>query len=203
MSSELKNRASENDLESVLRGLASADAEARQLVDGLTDKQLNWHPNGTAWSVAQCLDHLAQVNVLYTSALSEAVRGRKPKSGARTTAIHPGWLARWFIRTMEPPPRKKFQAQKRVMPVRDRRGDEVLQAFIAAHDEVRALIHDSQNLDLNRIRFRNPFVRIFHFTVGTGLLVISAHDRRHLWQARQVLALMKADSAGDGGASVG
>jgi hypothetical protein len=198
MSSESKNRASENDLESVLRDLASADAEARQLVEGLSDEQLNWHPNGTAWSVAQCLDHLAQVNVLYTSALSEAVRGHKPKSGASTTAIHPGWLARWFIRTMDPPPRKKFQAPKKVMPVRHRRGDEVLQAFIAAHDHVRALILESQNLDLNRIRFRNPFVRIFHFTVGTGLLVIGAHDRRHLWQARQVLALMKAGSAGAG-----
>lgn len=67
---------------------------------------------------------------------------------------------------------------------------------MAEHDRVRALIRESQNLDLNRIRFRNPFVRLFYFTVGTGLLVISAHDRRHLWQAKQVLASMKADSAG-------
>src|SRR5579859_4975296 len=169
--SEPLKRASENDLESVLRDLDAADAEARQLVEGLSDKELNWHPNGTAWSVAQCLDHLAQVNVLYTSALSEAVRGAKPRSSSRTAAIHPGWFARWFIRTMEPPPRKKFQAQKKVMPAPDRRGDEVLQAFIAAHDQVRALIHES---DLNRIRFKNPFVRLFHFTVGTGLLVIGA-----------------------------
>src|SRR5438270_11635020 len=142
MSLEPKNTASENDLESVLRGLASADAEALQLVEGLSDEQLNWHPNGTAWSVAQCLDHLAQVNVLYTSALSEAVRGCKPKNDARTTVIHPGWLARWFIRTMEPPPRNKFQAQQKVMPIPDRGGDEVLEAFIAAHEQVLALHHE-------------------------------------------------------------
>ncbi len=41
-------------------------------------------------------------------------------------------------------------------------------------------------MDLNRIRFKNPFVHLLSFTVGTGLLIILAHDRRHLWQAEQV-----------------
>jgi len=44
----------------------------------------------------------------------------------------------------------------------------------------------SAKFNVNRIRFRNPFVRSIRFTVGTGLLIISAHDRRHLWQAEQV-----------------
>jgi len=32
---------------------------------------------------------------------------------------------------------------------------------------------------------------VLRFTVGTGILIITAHDRRHLWQARQVCGAMK------------
>jgi hypothetical protein len=51
---------------------------------------------------------------------------------------------------------------------------------------VRSVIEVVSDMDVNRIRFKNPFVPFFRFTVGTGLLVITAHDRRHLWQANQV-----------------
>src|SRR5262249_16625419 len=67
---------------------------------------------------------------------------------------------------------------------------EVLSAFVSSHDEVRALLHQSTNLDLNRVRFKNPFVSPLRFTVGTGLQVILAHDRRHLWQGKLVRQML-------------
>jgi len=68
----------------------------------------------------------------------------------------------------------------------------VLSTFIASHNELRSLIHDAREINLNRIRFKNPFVSLLRFTVGTGILIIGAHDRRHLWQAKQVCAAMKS-----------
>jgi hypothetical protein len=44
----------------------------------------------------------------------------------------------------------------------------------------------SSGIEFNRVRFKNPFVPLLRFTVGTGLMVINAHDRRHLWQAERV-----------------
>ena len=44
--------------------------------------------------------------------------------------------------------------------------------------------------DLNRIRFKNPFVGIIRFTVGTGLEVMSRHERRHLLQAERIRAAL-------------
>ena len=40
--------------------------------------------------------------------------------------------------------------------------------------------------ELARVRFRNPFVRGVRFSLATGLHVIVAHERRHLWQAKRV-----------------
>jgi hypothetical protein len=71
----------------------------------------------------------------------------------------------------------------------------VVRAFVKAHDEVRSLIQEARDMDLNHVRYTNPFIRLFHFTVGTGLLIIAAHDRRHLWQARQVCKAMETERA--------
>jgi hypothetical protein len=34
--------------------------------------------------------------------------------------------------------------------------------------------------------FRNPFVPLIRFTVGTGLEILSKHERRHLLQAERI-----------------
>ena len=180
------------DLQSVMDELDKTDGEARQLVSELTDADLNWQPgDGTGWSVAQCLDHLGQMNSVYTAALRTAVHEADPKNMARRGPIQPGWFGRWFIHAMEPPPRRKLKSPKQGRPAAQKSGQEVLTVFIAAHNELRALIHEARALDLNRLRFRNPFIGLLRFTVGTGMLIINAHDRRHLWQARQVMEQRK------------
>lgn len=40
--------------------------------------------------------------------------------------------------------------------------------------------------DINRVRFRSPFLPLLRFTVGTGLQVITRHNHRHLGQAERV-----------------
>jgi len=179
-----------DDLQSILNKLDRTDEEARQLVASLTEAQLNWRPSPTAWSVAQCLAHLGQMNSVLTAALRTAVRQADKNSAMPRKPIQPGWFGRWFISQMEPPPRRKMKSPKQGIPEARKSKEEILRAFIAAHDELRSLVHDAQDLDLNRIRFRNPFIGLLRYSVGTALLVIGAHDRRHLWQARQVCAAM-------------
>lgn len=180
-----------DDLQSILNELDRTDEEARQLVSSLSDAQLNWQHGAGAWSVAQCLDHLGQINSAYIPALQAAVRHAGRNSAATYGPIQPGWFGRWFINAMEPPPRRKFKSPAKGRPGTHKSGKEVLSAFIASHNELRSLIHEAREVNLNRIRFRNPFISLLRFTVGTGILIIGAHDRRHLWQARQICAAMK------------
>lgn len=188
---QITNQSLPPDLQAVLHELDRTDQQARQIVSELSEAQLNWHPSATAWSVAQCLDHLGQINSAYIPALQAAVRHADRNSVGPHEAIQPGWFGRWFINAMEPPPRRKFKSPAKGRPGTHKSGAEVLSAFIASHNELRSLIHDAREVNLNRIRFKNPFVSLLRFTVGTGILIIGAHDRRHLWQARQVCAAMK------------
>jgi hypothetical protein len=73
-----------------------------------------------------------------------------------------------------------------VIPSRDGDPQEALQVFLDSHAPVRRVLEFWDRVNFNRVRFKNPFVPLIRFTVGTGLMVINAHDRRHLWQAERV-----------------
>lgn len=174
-------------VQNILDDLEKADQDARRIAGGLSDAQANWQPNETEWSIAQCLDHLGRSNTLYASALHKAVKETRREQMPQLGPIQPGWFGRYFIRTMEPPPKRKMRAPEKIVPASRIAAQQALEGFLRSQDDVRAVIRDAAGLDLNHIRFRNPFIGFLRFTVGTGLMVLAAHTRRHLWQAERVL----------------
>ena len=174
-------------LAAILDDLAQSDQVAQRIAGGLSDAQVNWQPHETAWSIAQCLDHLGRGNTVYAAALQQALKESRAAKEPSPGPIRPGWFGRYVIRSFEPPPRRKLRAPKKIVPASRIGSREVLEAFLRSQDDMRAVIRDGAELDLNRIRFRNPFIGFLRFTVGTGLLIITAHNRRHLWQAERVL----------------
>jgi len=161
-----------------------ADQRAKELSAGLTTEQLNWQPSQGAWSIGQCLEHLCITNEAYVPAMSETLVG-KPVFPVQE--IEHGWFARWFIRSfVEPSAQTKYvSAPKKIVPAA-RVEISVVDRFLHSSDTARELVHRAGDYDVNRIRFQNPLVPLLRFTVGTGLQIVSSHDRRHLLQAERV-----------------
>jgi hypothetical protein len=167
---------------------AAAERDARSLVQGLSEQQGAWRAEPGSWSVAECLDHLATANRVYLQAMSgAAVRARASGRLRRGPAV-PGFIGRWFVRTLEPPvqPRFKSQAPRAIRPRTAPPLADAFAAFMSSHQQVRAFLGAGADLDLTGVRFPNPFVRGVRFSLATGLHVIAAHERRHLWQAWRV-----------------
>jgi hypothetical protein len=168
--------------------LDAAGRDAQALVAGLTEPLAAWRAEAGSWSVAECLDHLATANRVYLRAMEEpAVRARKEGRQRRGPAM-PGVVGRWFVRSLEPPvnPRFKGRAPRIIQPRTAPTLADAFASYAASHDEVRAFLRAYADLDLARVRFPNPFVRGVRFSLATGLHVIAAHERRHLWQAWRV-----------------
>ena len=167
--------------------LHAADARAIALANTLTPRQLNWKPRPDVWSVGQCLEHLCVANEVYLPAISNSLAGRQP---AVVQEITPGRFGQWFIRNyIEPSSEtRRARAPKKITP-----GAEVepaiLDRFLKSNDKAREVIHRARNHDVNRIRFQNPFIPVLRFTVGTGLEILSKHERRHLLQAERITGL--------------
>jgi DinB family protein len=166
--------------------LDAADARAIALAKPLTPRQLNWKPRPEVWSIAQCLEHLCVASEVYLPAISNSLGGRQP---AVVQEITPGWFGRWFIRNyIEPSSKtKRARAPKKITPGA-RIEPAIVDRFLKSNDKIREVIDRASTCDVNRIRFKNPFIPVIHFTVGTGLEILSKHERRHLLQAERVRA---------------
>lgn len=175
------------DLQDILNQIDAADRAADVLVEGLSDAQFHWQPNeGRSWSIAQCLEHLANLNVLYGGAIRGAIDLARSKEWRRTGPIASTRAGQWFIASQEPPVKRRLRAPSSVQPQSSKPRADVLAHYHDAHRLVMELISDSADLDVNRATFKNPFLSVIKVRVGTALRLIAAHDRRHLWQADQV-----------------
>jgi hypothetical protein len=98
-----------------------------------------------------------------------------------------GWFAAWFLRSfVEPSPSgKRAPAPSKIRPAQ-RIPLAILERFLAGNHSCRDVIGRARDKNVNRVRFWNPFVPGIRFTAGTGLQIISAHERRHLLQAQRV-----------------
>jgi len=176
------------DLQTLQDSLDVAERDARALVNGLTEAQGTWRADAGSWSVAECLDHLATSNVVYLAAMRPAAFRALTDGRRRRRAAAPGLVGGWFVRYLEPPVSRRFKS-KAPRKIRPRVGPSLADAvtsFIASQGEVRAFLRTYADIDLAGVRFANPFIRGVRFSLATGLHVIAAHERRHLWQAWQV-----------------
>ncbi len=164
--------------------LNAADNRAIALAKPLTPQQLNWRLRQDEWSVGQCLEHLYVTNEVYLGPMSTSLKGHQP---AVVQEITPGWFGRWFIRNyIEPSSKmKRVRAPRKIRPGTQIEPS-VLDRFLISNHTARQLVHRAMNQDVNRIRFRNPFIPVIRFTVGTGFEILSKHQQRHLLQAERI-----------------
>jgi hypothetical protein len=168
--------------------LDAAERDAQALVADLAGERAGWRSETGSWSVAECLDHLASANRGYLDAMEESAIRTREQGRFRRGPAAPGFVGRWFVRTMEPPVKAPFR-MKAPRTIEPRTAPPLADAFASlriSQDEVREFLRAYVDLDLAAIRFPNPFVRGIRFSPATGLHVIIAHERRHLWQAWRV-----------------
>lgn len=161
--------------------------EADLLVSGLTDAQFTWRPAPTSWSIAQCLDHLNVTARLYLPQLDEGIANAIRQGFYGEGPFTYWWLARMFVRMLEPPPRFRVKTPAAFQPPPARTRHEIMAAFRAYQVQYVDRLRQANGLDLSRARVRSPVASWVLMPLGTGFIAMTAHERRHLWQARQVL----------------
>jgi DinB superfamily len=174
------------DLRSLQEALDANEQEARTLVSGLSEADGTWQPAAGSWSVAQCLDHLAAGNRLYVDAWQEPAARARAAGRLRRRPANPGLVGGLFVRSLEPPVTRKMRSPRTAVPRASPPLADAASAFFASHARIVEFLQRNADLDLAGVRFPNPFVRGLRFSLATGLHVLAAHERRHLWQAWNV-----------------
>jgi hypothetical protein len=175
-----------SELHELYRQIEAVNADARSLIAGLSEAQFNWRPSPAHWSMAECMDHLTMTN----RELIEQIKGAMSLARSRgLTGRGPfryGFIGNMFVRSIEPPAKIKFKAPKIFKPRPDLALDAVARDFFAVQDEVLRLIREANGINLARVKVTSPVTRLIKLSLGQVFGLIAAHNRRHLWQARQV-----------------
>jgi hypothetical protein len=176
------------DLQRLDDALDAAERDARALVAGLTPAQGTWSAAPGSWSVAECLDHLGTANRVYLDAMQPPAARARSAGRQRRGPAQTGVIGGWFVKYLEPPVKAalKSKAPRLIRPRAAPALDDAMATFLASQAMVRAFLQTYADIDLAGVRFPNPFIRGVRFSLATGLHVIAAHERRHLWQAWRV-----------------
>ena len=160
--------------------------KAESLTAGLSAAQMNWRPQPGKWSIAQNLAHLTAGDPQDLDPIASSIAAARAKGIIGNGPFRYGWLSSWIMKSMEPPPKRKFKAAKRYTPSPDVDAAKALADYFRMTARLTGLIQEADGLDLARAKTPFGVLKWVKIPLGARLAHLTTHDRRHLWQAEQV-----------------
>jgi len=149
--------------------------------------QINWQPDVSRWSVAQCFEHLLNANrLMFQAAKAALAPGHRPTFWQRLPIL-PGVLGRALIRSQTPTATRKFTANRLAHPSSSDITADIFARIIEQHRDAARWVAALDEQQASRIIMVSPFVRVITYSVLDGCRLVVAHDRRHFEQARRVM----------------
>jgi hypothetical protein len=170
--------------------LLDARERARKVTEGLPGPAWGTRPPSGGWSIAECLMHLNITSERYVPLLDEALRSLRvrglPADGTLRRDLV-GWFLSWFL---EPPVRLNVSTTPIFVPTQVDPLHEVLERFDYLQGELLVRLERGAGLALDRQRVVSPFNTRVRYNLYAAFCVLTAHQRRHLWQAERVRAVV-------------
>jgi hypothetical protein len=160
--------------------------EADGLVAGLDGEHFNWRPPDGGWSIAQCFDHLNVTNRRFLEILKPSVAQARREGKLHDGPYTYSFLSRWMFSAVSPPVKRKFRAPRRFQPAPEKSPDAVMSEWVNTHEELVEVLHEASGLDLSGIKVPSPVTRLVRYNLGMAFWILTAHDRRHLAQVRNI-----------------
>jgi hypothetical protein len=178
------------ELEAFREQFDAVQSDADALLAALTDTQFYWSPGPDTWSVAQCLEHLNVTARSYLPMLDESIATAKRYGVYGTGPFQYRWFSRYFVKSMEPPVRRRFKAPAVFQPAPQsappRKRAEIEAGFRGYQVQFVDRLRQANGVDLSKARVQSPASRWIRLDLGAGFALMAAHERRHLWQARRL-----------------
>lgn len=175
-------------LADVTRELEEIARQTRSTFGSLDERQLNWRPDPTQWSVAQCFAHLVAANDLMSRAAGEAMSDSRPRTVWQQLPVLPRIFGRLLIRSQAPDSRRKYIASPKAKPAATPIAADIIPRFVEQQQRAADLVRRLDEREAGRVIMTSPFVRFITYSVLDGWRLVVAHNRRHFEQACRVLA---------------
>ena len=172
-------------IEGYLLQLEAVCQDLPGLTRRLSGEQFNWRPDVTRWSIGQCVAHLNITLERYLPVLERAIADGRAQGRLAQRRFVASLFERWFIKSLEPPVRFRTKTPKAFVGGLELTVESELARWDALHAQLAAAMRAAEGLDLGRLKVRSQFGPV-SLSLGATFSVLLAHERRHVWQAREV-----------------
>lgn len=160
-------------------------ARAENIAAPLDEARFNWKPAPNRWSVAQCMGHLIIIGTESLPVIDRLIEECRQRGLRSAGPFRYGILGNVFVRVQEPPYRMRARTFRRLVPEETLPRDATLLTFVALQEKLAERARYANGLDLAAVRA--PNAAHVPLALGQWFSFLAAHERRHLWQAEQVL----------------
>lgn len=148
-------------------------------VKGLTPAQLNFKPDSSSWSVAECVEHITAAESAIMSRVHEGIKGQVDSSARNKVTITTEQLLKRYSDRSD-----KRKSREELLP-RSQFGshEETLKEFLKQRDaNVKFIKNVEQDLKNRVTTFAFGTVDLYQC-----ILVVAAHSERHIMQLEEVM----------------
>lgn len=168
--------------------LLDARERARKVTEGLPATAWGTRPASGGWSIGECLMHLNITSERYVPLLDDALRTIRSRGLLADGTLRRDFVGYVMSRFLEPPVRMKVPTTPAFVPGQIEPMPEVLERFDYLQQELLVRLERGAGLALDRQRIASPFNTRVRYNLYAAFCVLTAHQRRHLWQAERVRA---------------
>ena len=175
-------------LDELEQELNEATRRAWALVQSTDGRLFTVRPEPGRWSAAECLAHLSISTDLFLPVLRKAISASKKGTTKKPKMDLLGRILRWFL---EPPIRQRVKTSAPFVPKAVRAKADAFGEFAALQEKLMDVLRDAREADLSQ-KIVSPFDKRVKYNLYSAFRIVAAHERRHLWQAEQTVAALKA-----------
>jgi DinB superfamily len=171
-------------LASLVDQIQSVTLAAKEIVLRRSRADVSTRPKPSSWSVAECFGHLALTTRAFLPAISDALA--KASNLTTNRPLETGILTRLFILNLEPPYAFRFNVLPQLRP-QAQDFDEAWGGFLESQSHLLDILSSSGGLAIDKVKIGSPVYARMSYTVYGAFRMLTAHQRRHLWQITQIL----------------
>ena len=172
----------------VLQQLDLVSVIVYEKFSSLSAAQLDWKPDPSTWSIAQCFDHLIVSNKTYFPSFEKLIYHRYKLSFFQKLNPFKKTLGPVLIRLISPQGSKKFRAPKIFRPSPGSVSSNIIQDFLRHQDEIKTVFRSLLQLDTKNLVIASPISSFITYSLADAMELIVVHEQRHVRQANNVVA---------------
>jgi uncharacterized damage-inducible protein DinB len=173
-----------------LKLIAEAELLAQQTVTNfgpLTATQLNWQPDATQWSIAQCFEHLLTANQSYFPTFEQILKGEKKTTFWQRVPVLPAIWGKMLVKAVAPETARKLKAPRIYQPASSAIDGDIIRGFVTQQQQLLNYMNAMEGMELANIIIPSPVTNLITYSLMDAYRIIVNHEKRHFQQATRVL----------------